>query len=62
MPHRLEVFKDISQVFMAYTIAFIISLNDFSDFFKCLSFIVVTGYTAWKWRKEYLEAQKKKRK
>ena len=62
MPHRIETLKDIAQVFSAYTLAFIISLNDFSDLFKCASFIVVTLYTSWKWRKEYVEAQKKKRK
>ena len=62
MPHRIELFKDLSQVLGAYTLAFIISLNDFSDLFKCASFIVVTLYTSWKWRKEYLESKVKKRK
>lgn len=62
MPHRLEVILDITQVFIAYTLAFIISLNNISDWFKCLSFIAATGYTTWKWLKEYNEAKKKKKK
>lgn len=62
MPHRIEILIDISQVFSAYTIAFIISLNDVSDWFKCTSFVVATGYTCWKWAKEYKESKVKKKK
>ena len=67
MPHRIETLKDITQVFSAYTLAFVISLNEFGrefhalgEFIKYLSFALAGGYTAWKWYNESHTKRKKK--
>lgn len=61
MQHKINILLDIIQVFTAYTIAFTISLMECSEYLKSLSFLIATGYTTWKWLKEYKESKKKKR-